>query len=95
MESQIRFHGLDPAKELIKVTPPEGENVVPLDNILKIIEKEGHTISLVLFSGVHYYTGQFFKIKKITEAAQKKVCIKLLECLKSFFIVNRTHFFFI
>ncbi|PKC14716.1 kynureninase [Rhizophagus irregularis] len=75
VESQIRFHGLDPAKELIKVTPPEGENVVPLDNILKIIEKEGHTISLVLFSGVHYYTGQFFKIKKITEAAQKKGCI--------------------
>ncbi|CAG8518691.1 1271_t:CDS:2 [Funneliformis mosseae] len=64
-----------PAKELIKVTPPEGESVVPLNSILEIIEKEGHTISLVLFSGVHYYTGQFFKMKKITQAAQRKGCI--------------------
>lgn len=93
MESQIRFHGLDPAKELIKVTPPEGESVVPLDSILKIIEKEGHTISLVLFSGVHYYTGQFFKIKKITEAAQKKVCIKLLKSLKIFYCKPYSTFF--
>jgi len=39
VESQIRFHGLDPAKELIKAVAPEGESIVPLDNILKIIEK--------------------------------------------------------
>jgi kynureninase len=73
VESQIKFHGLDPAKELIKVAPPEGESIVPLNTILHVIEKEGHNISLVLFSGVHYHTGQFFKMKKITEAAHKKV----------------------
>ena len=86
MESQIRFHGLDPAKELIKVAAPEGESVVPLNTILNIIEKEGHTISLVLFSAVHYYTGQFFKMKKITEAAHKKVSI--IYGRFKFFIIN-------
>jgi kynureninase len=37
------------------------------------LEKEGHDIALVVLSGVQYYTGQFFKIKEITEAAHKQV----------------------
>ena len=47
-------------------------------NILKILEEQGSEISLVLFSGVQYYTGQLFQIKEITEAAHKQVYIYLL-----------------
>ncbi|CAG8600358.1 9690_t:CDS:2 [Acaulospora morrowiae] len=72
VESQIKFHGYDPATALIKVNPPPGEYLTKLDDILDTIEKEGNKIALLLFSAVHYYTGQFFKIKKITAAAQKK-----------------------
>nr|CAG8607109.1 1664_t:CDS:2 [Entrophospora candida] len=75
MESQIRFHGYDPATALIKVSPPTGEYFPSLDEILKTIEQEGDSIALVMFGGVQYYTGQFFKIKKITQVAQRKGCI--------------------
>ncbi|CAG8701110.1 27942_t:CDS:2, partial [Racocetra persica] len=75
VESQIKFHGYDPATALITVNPPPGEYTINLDDILNTIEKEGSSISLVLFSGVHYYSGQFFKLKKITAAAQRKGCI--------------------
>ncbi|RHZ88499.1 hypothetical protein Glove_22g197 [Diversispora epigaea] len=75
VESQIKFHGFDPATTLIKVNPPPGEFNERLEDILNVIEKEGNKIALVLFSGVHYYSGQFYKIKKITTAAKAKGCV--------------------
>ncbi|CAG8796302.1 43240_t:CDS:2, partial [Gigaspora margarita] len=75
VESQIKFHGYDPATTLITVNPPPGEYIINLNDILNIIEKEGSSIALVLFSGIHYYSGQFFKLKKIAAAAKKKGCI--------------------
>ncbi|CAG8450986.1 5596_t:CDS:2 [Diversispora eburnea] len=58
-----------------KINPPPGEFNERLEDILNIIEKEGNKIALVLFSGVHYYSGQFYKIKKITTAAKAKGCV--------------------
>jgi len=45
------------------------------EDIIKCIEQQGDSIVLVLLSGVQYYTGQFFEIKKITEEGHKKGCI--------------------
>jgi kynureninase len=43
------------------------------EDIIRKIEEEGDQIALVLMTGVHYFTGQFFQIKEITTAAHSKV----------------------
>jgi len=70
-ESQIKFHGLNPASALIEVSPRDGEFTLRTEDIIKAIEEHGRELALVIFGGVQYYTGQFFDIKKITEAGQK------------------------
>jgi kynureninase len=72
--SQIQLHGLDPATCLIEIAPREGEVTLSEDDIIDIINKEGECISLVLFSGVQYYTGQFFDLEKIIKAAKGRGC---------------------
>lgn len=73
-ESQIRLHGLDPADALICMEPREDEFTLRTEDILATIEREGDSIALVCFSGVQYYTGQFFDIPAITKVAQAKGC---------------------
>lgn len=75
VQSQISFHGYNPAEALIEATPREGEELLRTDDILSLIEKHGDSIALVMFSGVQYYSGQFFDIKRITASAQKKGCV--------------------
>nr|XP_033801375.1 kynureninase isoform X2 [Geotrypetes seraphini]XP_033801376.1 kynureninase isoform X2 [Geotrypetes seraphini] len=74
VESQIRIHGLDVQKSMLLVHPREGEETLRTEDILSIIEKEGNSIAVILFSGVQYYTGQLFNIPKITKAGQEKGC---------------------
>jgi kynureninase len=68
LESQIRYHGLDPDETLIEIAPREGEHLINEDDIIAAIENAGDELALVLFGGVNYYTGQFFDLKRITEA---------------------------
>ncbi|XP_065063086.1 kynureninase-like [Rhopilema esculentum] len=75
VESQIRFHGFDPKDALILAKIREGEENWRTEDIVSLIEKEGDSIALVLFSGVHYYSGQLFDMKAITEAGHRKGCI--------------------
>ena len=65
--------GLDPAKAIIEVAPREGEYALREEDILEIISKEGSSIALVLFSGVQYYTGQWFPVEAITRKAKEQV----------------------
>lgn len=73
--SQIRMHGYDPATALIEVAPREGEDTLRMEDILEAIHKDGDEIALVLFSGIQYYTGQFFDIAAITSAGHAHGCI--------------------
>jgi kynureninase len=69
VESQVRFHGYKPEDAIIEVFPREGEDTLRTDDILQKINEHADEIALVLFSGVNYYTGQFFDIEAITRAA--------------------------
>ena len=69
METQARLHGFDPAEAVVEVAPRTGEETLRTEDILAIIEQHGESVALVMFSGVNYYTGQFFVLKKITETA--------------------------
>lgn len=68
--SQARLHGLDPNEAIIEMCPREGEFTLRESDIMDLIAKEGPSISLVIFSGVQYYTGQLFPMKAITTAAK-------------------------
>ena len=57
------------------MSPRPGEFTLREDDILKTIARDGHSIALVLFSGVQYYTGQFFPIKNVTAAAHAQGCV--------------------
>jgi kynureninase len=71
LETQIKFHGLDPDDTLIELSPRNGEYILRTADITKAIEETGDKLALVILGGVQYYTGQFFDIKNITESGHK------------------------
>ena len=71
IESQVRFHGFDPADAIIEVKPKEGEYTLHTDDIVKAIRDNGEEIALVLFGGVNYFTGQWFDMPAITKAGHE------------------------
>lgn len=68
LESQLRFHGLNPAEHLVEVGPRTGEHLIREEDILGRIEGLGDELALVMIGGVNYYTGQLFDMEKITKA---------------------------
>jgi len=70
-ESQIKWHKLDPEKTLIELRPRQSEHTLRTEDILQAINEHSSQLALVIFGGVQYYTGQFFNLKKITEAAHQ------------------------
>lgn len=71
MESQVRFHGFDPAEAIIEVEPRAGEHSLRTEDIIATIDKYANETALVFFGGVNYYSGQVFDMKAITAAAQQ------------------------
>lgn len=71
VESQVRWHGFDPADAIVEVAPRPGEDILRIEDILQIIEKEGNETALVMFGGVNYYTGQLYDMEKISAAAHR------------------------
>lgn len=69
VESQLRFHGFDPEEGIIEVQPRAGEESLRDEDILRQIEAHGPELALVLFPGIQYYSGQFFDIAAISQAA--------------------------
>jgi kynureninase len=68
LESQVRFHGLNPDVDLVAMSPRTGEHTLRDEDILAKIAELGDTLALVMFGGVNYYTGQLLDMKAITEA---------------------------
>jgi len=75
VETQAKHHGFKPEDAIIEITPREGEKTLRTDDIVAVIKANAESTALVLFGGIHYYTGQLFDIKAITEAAQKAEAI--------------------
>ncbi len=68
VESQVRFHGFDPAEAIVEVSPRDGEHTIREEDIEAVIKEHGDSVALVFWGGVNYYTGQLFDIKRITDA---------------------------
>jgi kynureninase len=71
LETQARFHGLNPDDVIVECAPRDGEHTLRTDDILAAIREHASELALVMFSGVQYYTGQVFDIQRITQAAQE------------------------
>jgi kynureninase len=71
LETQVKFHGLDPKEALIEVGPREGEHLIHQEDIIAAIEKAGDELALVMIGGMNYYTGQKMDMQRITEAGHK------------------------
>jgi len=69
VETQIIFHGHNPANAIIEIAPRKGEKTLRTEDIVQTIEDNKETLALVLLGGINYYTGQLYDIKNITAAA--------------------------
>jgi kynureninase len=80
VESQIKFHGLDPKECLIELKARDGEELIRKEDIEKVIEEQGDDIALIMIGNTNYYTGQFFDMKRITELGHAKGCKVGFDC---------------
>ena len=69
--SQVALHGFSPEEAIIEVHPRPGEIFLRTEDIIQTIDQHGDETALVLFGGLNYYTGQFFDLAEITQAAHK------------------------
>ena len=75
VKSQIAWHGYNAAESLLEVKPRPGEDCIRTADIESLLAREGKTIALVLLGGVHYYTGQAFRMDRISRAARTYGCV--------------------
>ncbi|MEM7105597.1 MAG: kynureninase [Bacteroidota bacterium] len=80
VESQIIFHGYDPADSLIQMKARPGEECLRQEDIEATIAEQGGEIALIMLGNTNYYTGQFFDMKRITELGHAKGCIVGFDC---------------
>jgi kynureninase len=71
LESQVKFHGLDPDKAIVELAPRSGEHTLRKEDILQVIAEHGEDLALIMIGGVNYYTGQLMPMEAITEAGHK------------------------
>ena len=69
VESQLEWHGLDPKEHLILAEPGE-DGLLSTQGICDLITHHKDELAVCFLSGVQYYTGQLFDIKRITAHAQ-------------------------
>ena len=65
IESQIRWHGLDPAQELIEVKADDASGSISLASLERAIASHRERLALVLWPGVQYLSGQSFDLAAI------------------------------
>lgn len=75
VQSQLKFHGFDTEEGLIEWKPREGEELLRIEDLEKIVDEQGDEIALLLIGGVNYYTGQYLDIKRIAEIGHVKNCM--------------------
>lgn len=68
VDTQIRFHGFDPAEALVVLKPRPGEILLRTEDIEATIAAHADSLALVMMGGLNYYTGQLYDMECITRA---------------------------
>jgi kynureninase len=71
VQSQVKFHGGDPATDVIMVKSGREDHIIDENLILQTIYDNKDELALVLIGGINYLSGQVFDIAKITRAAHE------------------------
>jgi len=75
VESQLKFHGVDPKDGLILWKPRKGEELCRFEDLEEIMQTHGDEIALLMIGSTNYYTGQSFPLKKITQLGHSYDCM--------------------
>jgi len=70
VESQIKYHGLDPNEALVLWKPRPGEELCRYEDLEALVGEHGDSIALFLIGNTNYYSGQCYPIKEITTLGQ-------------------------
>ena len=70
LQSQVKFHGLDPKDVIVEIKKRDGEHFWRTEDVIAKIKEVGNELALVLIGGVNYYNGQVFDMKTITNAGK-------------------------
>ena len=71
VESQLRFHGLDPAEALVELEQQDGQQLIEESALESFLAANGDEIALVLWPGVQYISGQAFDLERVATAARR------------------------
>ncbi|MBW8243735.1 kynureninase [Muricauda oceani] len=70
LQSQVRYHGLNPEDTIVEVKKRDGEHAWRTEDIIQKINEVGDELALVLMGGVNYYNGQVLDMETITRAGK-------------------------
>jgi kynureninase len=75
LESQVRFHGFDPATDLIELQPDGPGGTLSMAAIERAIAEHGDRVALIVLPGVQYRTGQVFDLAEIVRLGHAQGCV--------------------
>lgn len=71
LETQVRYHGLNPDEAIVELSPRPGEHTLRTEDILASIREHSPQLALIMMGGINYYTGQAFDMAAITQAGHQ------------------------
>ena len=74
VESQLRWHGLDPRAALLEIGFRDGSFELDREGYEALLAEQGESIALVLLPGVQYLTGERLDLAAYAAAAQRYGC---------------------
>lgn len=69
LESLVKLYGYDPKRVIIELKPAKKGAYLSTEEICASIQKNKDSVTLVMMSGVNYYTGQAYDMSRISQAA--------------------------
>ena len=75
VQSQIRYHGYDPATSLVEIAPRPGEKTIRAEDIEKYSPAKATASRWSMLGGVNYYSGQAFDCARIVTAGHAQGCV--------------------
>lgn len=71
VQSQMRWHGADPAQDLLEWAPTGDGATLDFSDLERLLHEHGKSIALMLLPGVQYYSGELLDMERLGKLARK------------------------